>query len=208
MTMTTPMSPRRRPPAPLLPRRLRAYLAVAAARALATQPPARIRAVLATTSRGAEAASRQRAQTARDDVTAVSMVCRGSRGCVPRSVATALLCRMSGTWPTWCVGVRTVAPFAAHAWVEAEGLMVGEDVPAGCFRPLLTVEPRRPARSGARVTTVASGPASPAAVPMAGAVRPPNGAPAGPAGRAGPAGPATSTGPAGPPTGGLPAAAR
>jgi len=149
---------------------VRARLAVAAARALTTQSPSRIRALLAVTSRGARPASRQLAQRARDDVTAVSLVCRGSRGCVPRSVATALLCRMSGAWPTWCVGVRTVAPFAAHAWVEADGLMVGEDEPAGCFRALLTVEPRRPARSAVR--TVADGPTSPAAVPTASAFAP------------------------------------
>ena len=50
---------------------------------------------------------------------------------MPRSIATALLCRMSGTWPTWRVGVRTVAPFSAHAWVEAEGKPVDEVEPAG-----------------------------------------------------------------------------
>ncbi|OHV39816.1 hypothetical protein BCD49_09360 [Pseudofrankia sp. EUN1h] len=196
--MSIPMSARRRPPPPPpLPRRLRAHLAVAAARALATQPPARIRAFLSAASHGAEAASRRRAQMARDDVTTVSLVCRGSRGCVPRSVATALLCRMSGTWPTWCVGVRTIAPFAAHAWVEADGLMVGEDEPAGYFRPLLAVEPRRTARSAARVTTVTSRPASPAAVPTASTARPATDAPATPTGSA-----------AGPSAGDLPAATR
>jgi len=144
--VTMPMSMRRRTPAPPLARRLRASLAVVAARALATQSPARIQATMAALSRGAQPASRAQAEVARADVTFVSLVCRGSRGCVPRSVATALLCRMSGTWPTWRVGVRTVAPFAAHAWVEAAGQLVGEEEPPGYFRPLMTVPP--PSRTG------------------------------------------------------------
>ena len=46
--------------------------------------------------------------------------------CLERSVATALLCRMRGSWPDWCAGVA-LEPFRAHAWVEAEGSVVGED---------------------------------------------------------------------------------
>lgn len=181
--MTMPMSMRRRTPAPPLARRLRAGLAVVAARALATQSPARIQAVLSAASRGARPASPERALAARDDVLAVSLVCRGGRGCVPRSVATALLCRMSGDWPTWRVGVRTVAPFAAHAWVEAGGQLVGEIEPPGYFRPLLTVPPpHRPKRDAARPTRparstrsarVGGPPAEPISVAPAPAAGPP-----------------------------------
>ena len=39
----------------------------------------------------------------------------------------------------WCVGARRLPPFAAHAWVEAGGIMVGEDYPADYFRPLFKV---------------------------------------------------------------------
>jgi hypothetical protein len=144
-----PMGMRRRTARPSFGRRLRAHLAVVAGRVLATQPPARIRAVLAAASRGAPPASRRQAQEARDDVIAVSLVCRGANGCVPRSVASAVLCRLAGSWPTWRVGVRPVAPFAAHAWIEAEGIMIGEEEPAGYFRPLLTVAPAvQPAAPG------------------------------------------------------------
>jgi hypothetical protein len=38
----------------------------------------------------------------------------------------------------WCVGGRLL-PFAAHAWVEADRIMVGEDYPADYFRPLFKV---------------------------------------------------------------------
>jgi hypothetical protein len=46
---------------------------------------------------------------------------------------------MRGQWPTWCVGARRLPPFAAHAWVEAGGIMVGEDYPPDYFRPLFKV---------------------------------------------------------------------
>ena len=36
-------------------------------------------------------------------------------------------------------GSAAVPPFAAHAWVEADGIMVGEDYPADYFRPLFKV---------------------------------------------------------------------
>jgi hypothetical protein len=170
-----PMSMHRRAPAPLLARRLRARLAVVAARVLATRSPARIQATLSAASRGARPASPERALAARGDVLAVSRVCRDARGCVPRSVATALLCRMSGDWPTWRVGVRTVAPFAAHAWVEAGGQLVGEAEPPGYFRPLLTVPPPHHARRAPARPARAAGPS---AQPIPVAPAPPAGTPA------------------------------
>ncbi|MFI9203533.1 lasso peptide biosynthesis B2 protein [Streptomyces sp. NPDC053048] len=123
-------------------RRLAAHIAVAAARLLAHLPPRRIRALLCAARRGAAPATYQQALTARGDVVAVSVLCSG-RYCLQRSLATALLCRMRGVWPTWTTGVRT-HPFAAHAWVEAEGRRVGEPADAATYRALLTVPPRRP----------------------------------------------------------------
>jgi Transglutaminase-like superfamily len=123
-----------------LPRRMVTYLTVGAARLLATQSPQRIRAVLGWLRRGARPATFEQAKAARDAVVAVSLVCAVREGCVPRSLATVLLCRLRGQWPTWCVGVRRLPPFAAHAWVEADGVMVGEDeYPPDYFRTLFTV---------------------------------------------------------------------
>jgi hypothetical protein len=116
-----------------------AYLAVAAARLLSTRSPRRIRAVLGRLRRGARPATFEQAKAARDAVVAVSLVCAAREGCVARSLATALLCRLHGQWPVWCVGARRVPPFAAHAWVEAEGVAVGEDFPPDYFRTLFTV---------------------------------------------------------------------
>ncbi|WP_434587105.1 lasso peptide biosynthesis B2 protein [Streptomyces sp. A5-4] len=136
MSRQTLDTSKNRPPAL---RRLAAHTAVAAARGLAHLPPVRLQAVLRTARRGARSASYDTALTARGDVTAVSVLCSG-RYCLQRSLATALLCRIGGTWPTWCTGVRT-SPFAAHAWVEAEGQPVGEPADTATYHTMLTVPP-------------------------------------------------------------------
>jgi hypothetical protein len=122
-----------------LRRRIITYFGVGAARMLATQSPRRIRTVLGWLRRGARPATFEQAKQVRDDVVAVSLHCAAREGCLARSLATVLLCRLRGGWSTWCVGARRLPPFAAHAWVEADGVMVGEDYPADYFRTLFTV---------------------------------------------------------------------
>lgn len=139
--MTTP-SAVSRPSGIPLHRRLAARLAVGLAGVLAALPPRRIRSVLALLRGGAAPASYRQAQEARNAVLAVSLSCAGPQGCLRRSVATALLCRMTGRWPTWCVGVRMLPPFGAHAWVEADGRLVDEDVPETYFSRLMTLPPK------------------------------------------------------------------
>lgn len=121
--------------------RILARLVVGAALLLTTQPPRRIRRVLGWLQRGSQPATFEEAKAARDTVVAVSLACAGREGCLPRSLATILLCRLGGRWPTWCVGVRRIPPFGAHAWVEAEGVAVGEDYPPDYFRKFFTVPP-------------------------------------------------------------------
>ncbi|WP_137990452.1 lasso peptide biosynthesis B2 protein [Streptomyces vilmorinianum] len=120
-------------------RRAQVHGVVALARLLARRPPGRIRAVLVRVSRGARPAGYADARAAREAVTAVSPACGRPEACLPLSLATVLLCRLGGAWPTWCVGVRTLPPFGAHAWVEAEGRAVGEPHPPGYFQTFFTV---------------------------------------------------------------------
>ena len=141
--MTRPEAVSHRPGTVPLPTRLLAYGVIAVARVLATRSPGRIRAVLDVVRRGATPATYEQAKAARDTVVAVSLTCAAREGCLARSLATALLCRLRGRWPTWCVGARRLPPFAAHAWVEAEGAMVDEDYPPDYFRPLLRVPAAR-----------------------------------------------------------------
>jgi Transglutaminase-like superfamily len=119
--------------------RLAARVAVAAAMILARRSPKRIAAVLARLSKGVRSATYTEASYARAVVTNTSLACAAPKGCLPRSIATALLCRTHGSWPTWCVGVRVLPPFGAHAWVVAEGREVDEPSPPGYHRPLLRV---------------------------------------------------------------------
>ncbi|TJZ59058.1 lasso peptide biosynthesis B2 protein [Streptomyces piniterrae] len=144
--MTTP-SALTRPTGIPLTRRLAARLVLIVALLLSFLPPRRIRAVLAAVRHGAAPATAAQAKSARDAMCAVSLLCAGPRGCLPRSLGTALLCRLGGTWPTWCTGVRVVPPFTAHAWVEVDGRLVDEGVPDDYFNRLLSVAPvRRAAR--------------------------------------------------------------
>ena len=147
--MTTPGALTRPPRQSIaLPRRVAACLAVTAARPIARLSPARVRKVLTALRRGGRPATYAQAKQARDAVLAVSLTCAGPQGCLPRSLATALLCRMTGTWPTWCTGARKKPPFGAHAWVEAEGRMVDEQLPADYFIHLVEVPPVASRRSG------------------------------------------------------------
>ncbi|MDJ1131435.1 lasso peptide biosynthesis B2 protein [Streptomyces iconiensis] len=137
MSFDTTLADRR--PLPLR-QRPSAALAAVAARLLATRSPHRITRVLTAVRTGARPATADEALAARDAVVRISRRCATDSGCLPRSLATVLLCRLRGTWPTWCTGVRT-QPFSAHAWVVAGGQPVGEPRSAGTYTPVVTVPP-------------------------------------------------------------------
>ncbi|GAA0478946.1 hypothetical protein GCM10009544_46070 [Streptomyces stramineus] len=130
------MTPAARDPLPLR-RRPAVLLATAVARLVVLLSPRRIRRILSWVRRGAGPATAEQALAARREVVAASARCAGE-GCLQRSVATALLCRMRGVWPDWCTGVRT-APFRAHAWVEVDGRPIGEPHQDDYYRRLMVV---------------------------------------------------------------------
>lgn len=118
-------------------RRTTARLAVAAAWLAIRLPPRRLRQVLAIAAGGARPATTAQALQARTAVVSVSVACAG-QGCLQRSVATVLLCRLGGVWPDWCTGVLT-EPFRAHAWVEVDGKPVGEGDQMPPFQKVMTI---------------------------------------------------------------------
>lgn len=122
-----------------LRQRASALLAVGLARLLVLLRPARQLKLLRFARRRAMPASATQALAARRDVLAVSP--RSADCPLRRSIATALLCRARGVWPTWCTGVRT-APFAAHAWIEVDGHPVGEPHAPAHYRRLQSIPPR------------------------------------------------------------------
>jgi hypothetical protein len=142
MSLTTAL-PRDRGARLPLRRRLWIRTLVGAARVLVRLKPHRLRRVLGYLSRGAAPATAAEAGRAREEVLDTSLAMNGLMSCLPRSVSVALLCRSRGVWPTWCVGVRTAPPFTAHAWVEAEGELVGEPGRHDSWARLITVGPRQ-----------------------------------------------------------------
>ncbi|WP_432024158.1 lasso peptide biosynthesis B2 protein [Streptomyces parvus] len=121
---------------------IRLRTAIAAAFVLARLKPGRLRRVLARCARGARPAPYAETLEVLEAVTATSRRCASRYGCLPRSVAVALACRMSGVWPDWCAGVWATPPFSPHAWVLAEGRTVGEQAEAADLRPLMVVTVR------------------------------------------------------------------
>lgn len=119
--------------------RIAVKTAVAVGRLLAHAPPRTLRAVLGTAARGALPASYAQARAARDTVLTVDAFTRGGSACLPRSIATALICRSRGVWPSWCVGVLATPPFTAHAWVAAEDRIVDEPMGSDDFSTLFSV---------------------------------------------------------------------
>ncbi|GAA2715351.1 lasso peptide biosynthesis B2 protein [Streptomyces luteosporeus] len=145
--MSQSMAPAARSPVPLRDRPA-ALAATGAARLLVLLRPRGIRRVLSFVRRGAAPATVEQALAARQAVVGVSARCAGE-GCLQRSVATALLCRLRGVWPDWCTGVRT-SPFRAHAWVEVAGRPVGEPHAAGYYHRLMIVAARPRRKAGRR----------------------------------------------------------
>ncbi|MFF4484584.1 lasso peptide biosynthesis B2 protein [Streptomyces sp. NPDC001520] len=118
-----------------------ARVAVLLARGIAKLSPERQFALLGVFRRGARASQADEARRARNAVIFVSVMCTGP-WCLQRSIATALLCRICGTWPEWCVGVRT-EPFTAHAWVQVDGIPIDEDTEQlERFHKMVVIRPR------------------------------------------------------------------
>ncbi|MFJ3928183.1 lasso peptide biosynthesis B2 protein [Streptomyces sp. NPDC090022] len=136
MSVTTALPARAAFP---LRRRLAARTTVGAARLLACLAPHRLERALTRIARGAVPATEAQAAGARELVLAASVSMNGHRACLPRSVAVALTCRLGGTWPTWCVGTLMSPPFSPHAWVEAEGRLIGEKGTPAHWARLITV---------------------------------------------------------------------
>lgn len=139
--MSVPLSIEQDARAFTLGERVAARLVVLAARVLAKRKPQRVQRFMAFARKGARPATYEQASRARAVVTNTSVVCAAAEGCLPRSIATALLLRLRGVFPTWAVGVRVMPPFGAHAWVMVDGRDVDEPYPQGYYAALMKVEP-------------------------------------------------------------------
>lgn len=122
-----------------LPRRALIGLVVRVASIMQRQQPARLRRLLTRIAAGAMPASYAQTYAIKEQVLTASPECRGSEACLTRSITIALLCRLRGSWPEWCVGVLMSPPFTAHAWVQAESRIVEDVLLTGDYRTFYTV---------------------------------------------------------------------
>lgn len=112
---------------------------VLAGRLLSHLPPAALRTLVTRLGAGAAPADHDQARKARDSVLTASPYARGGSACLPRSLATVLVCRSRGVMPDWCVGVLSTPPFTAHAWIEVDGQIVDEPMSSSDFATLFSV---------------------------------------------------------------------
>lgn len=112
---------------------------VSLARLMVRSSPTVLRTRLARLCSGVRLGSYFEVQKVRDAVLSSSSLCRGSDACLIRSVTVLLVCRWKGYVPVWCVGVAVVPPFAAHAWLEAEGRVVDEPFTVDSFKAFFKV---------------------------------------------------------------------
>ena len=102
--------------------RWRAHATVLAAHGLLTatrRRPALRRHLLRLLRRRTRPAGVDEVRRAHRAITAVSLHCASSHGCLPRSLAIVLWCRATGQHATWVLGASVDPPAALHAWVEA-----------------------------------------------------------------------------------------
>lgn len=121
--------------------RLRALFSVGVGSLVVRMSPRKICYFLEWAGRNSDPVSAMQAQRARYAVCAVSVRCSGM-GCLLRSVSAFIYCRCQGISPDWCSGFRT-SPFAAHAWIEADGRPIGEPGSLSSFVTVLSVRPHR-----------------------------------------------------------------
>lgn len=72
-------------------------------------------------------------------INAMWTFCRYRVACVERAVAAVVALAMIRRGVTWCHGVKA-RPVALHAWVEVDGVPVGEAAdPRGTYHVLFTI---------------------------------------------------------------------
>lgn len=128
---------RRRRPALWLDTRL----AICLARGLTRLSPYRLEQAMTVLRGKARPATADEADEALRSVLSSSLALNAHKACLPRSIAAALTSRLLGRWPTWCTGVGVTPPFNAHAWVEVDGVPIGESDNGTGFTRTITVAP-------------------------------------------------------------------
>lgn len=137
--MSSPVSPERGGDRTDAVTTMMARLSAGAGLLLSHLPPAAIRRILTAVVGRGRKPDYEEVVFCRRAIVAVSRMCAGE-GCLPRSIATALMARWYGFGVTWCTGVQD-RPFAAHAWVEVDGRPVDEVADLSGFHRIMVAIP-------------------------------------------------------------------
>ncbi|MFJ4208920.1 lasso peptide biosynthesis B2 protein [Paenarthrobacter sp. NPDC089675] len=135
--MSLPLAPQRavKPQGMVL---LRTRVVTSIAWTMTLMPPSLLQSFLQFVAHKTRPSTSSEARRIRAAVCAVSERCAGE-GCLQRSIASFILCRLEGHSPSWKTGYR-LEPFAAHAWIEVDGVPIDEPPSVGSFVPVLSVQ--------------------------------------------------------------------
>ena len=101
-------------------------------------PPKKLSEVIEKLSKNTRKALPKEVESWRTSINSINVRCAGN-GCLQRSVAVMLRGRIARRPPDWVSGFQ-VSPFIAHAWVEVDGIPIGEEMDLSNFQKILFVK--------------------------------------------------------------------
>ena len=101
-------------------------------------PPKKLSEVIEKLSKNTRKALPKEVESWRTSINSINVRCAGN-GCLQRSVAVMLRGIIARRTPDWVSGFQ-VSPFLAHAWVEVDGIPIGEEMDLSNFQKILFVK--------------------------------------------------------------------
>ena len=101
-------------------------------------PPKKLSKVIEKLSKNTRKALPKEVESWRTSINSINVRCAGN-GCLQRSVAVMLRGIIARRTPD-CVSGFQVSPFIAHAWVEVDGIPIGEEMDLSNFQKILFVK--------------------------------------------------------------------
>ena len=101
-------------------------------------PPKKLSEVIEKLSKNTRKALPNVVESWRTSINSINVRCAGN-GCLQRSVAVMLRGIIARRTPDWVSGFQ-VSPFIAHAWVEVDGIPIGEEMDLSNFQKILFVK--------------------------------------------------------------------
>ena len=101
-------------------------------------PPKKLSEVIEKLSKNTRKALPKEVESWRTSINSINVRCAGN-GCLQRSVAVMLRGIIARRTPDWVSGFQ-VSPFIAHAWVEVDGIPIGEEMDLSNCQKILFVK--------------------------------------------------------------------